>query len=157
MGREPQFEQKNADKIQSHARELAYIVDHVGTEEFRFGHGELIYDENGDPIEDGPIYFDRPEWMTRPQGIIRWVGVKETRRITLTRESQTTNHPVKIYRIEPWAAKAATKIVESRDGPLPCDHAGLKNLRDGGFACSFEGCHEEFSRAEVDWTYEFQR
>jgi hypothetical protein len=141
---------REGETIRKHAREINYLVEQVGTGEFRFSYGEVVGDRNGQPIDDPPEHFDRPPWMTRPQGMIRWPGVQRTRIIQVSRPGQRTNHRVKAYRLEPWAAELAQDIIAGRGSRLPCGHSGIRNLRGGGFACAFDGCDKEFSREEVD-------
>ena len=52
------------------------------------------------------------------------------------------------YRTAPAAFEAAREIAAARE-TLPCGHGGLRNRRDGGYACSHPDCDARFDRATV--------
>jgi len=42
------------------------------------------------------------------------------------------------------------EVIGSGYRPLPCDHAGLRNVDGEHYACCYDACDKTFERAEVD-------
>jgi len=70
---------------------------------------------------------------------------------------ETVEHPTStspsvrwLYKVPQEIHRGATRIVDKRDVPMPCGHAGIRNLGDGEYSCSFDGCDRRFTREEVE-------
>lgn len=67
--------------------------------------------------------------------------------VILTVERRGNEHP-NIYRTHP---AAETHIIRQRRATqTPCGHTGVRNLGDGAYTCSFEGCEATFDRDRAE-------
>jgi hypothetical protein len=54
------------------------------------------------------------------------------------------------YRLDEAAAARRDELLAQRETPCPCGHGGIRNLGNGVYACSFDGCNEQFRREAID-------
>jgi len=56
----------------------------------------------------------------------------------------------RIWEVEDVVHDYAAEVVDSLNSPCGCGHSGIRNLGDGVFTCSTDGCDVRVSREEVD-------
>jgi hypothetical protein len=76
-------------------------------------------------------------------------AIEQVRRVKITYESDTSPSWRYRYRVAPWAYRLAVAQVRGRDAPMPCGHAGIRNLGDGEYTCCYDACELTYERAEV--------
>jgi len=99
-------------------------------------------EECGDTIEDHDRFHDDLDHL------IAAGAIEQVRREHEPTETGA-NYPWR-YRVARWAHHLAAEQVAHRDAPMPCGHAGIRNLRDGAYTCTLDRCELTYERAEVN-------
>jgi len=83
------------------------------------------------------------------QALVHAGAIEQVRRVQVTYDGDISPSYRWRYRTEQWAYRLAVAQVRDRDAPMPCGHAGIRNLGDGEFSCCYDPCQLTYDRSEV--------